>query len=348
MHGTHTPRVLAAAAISATAIAGSAAIAQIVTGTPDSHQAAARAAAGQDHLGLLATVCPDRQAARGRAAGDGAPRGTTARSNAAASARPARSREQWYRPPAKVFDNLYFVGEAEYSAWAVTTSDGIILIDTIFDDSVQEAVVGGLKTLGLDPTTIKYAIVSHGHGDHSGGAKYLQDTFGTRIILSEEDWQLLERGRGTRPKRDMVATDGQRLTLGDTTVTMYLTPGHTPGTISTLIPVKDNGRPHVMAEWGGTAFNFTATPERPRTYWFNTYIASARRFRDVAAKAGADGVIANHLNFDGSKTKLPALQSRKPSSPHPYVVGTDAVRRYLTVVEECAAAALLEEAAPAR
>ena len=353
-------RQLTIAAVLATSV-GAAAIAQTVTGTADEHRAAARAAAGQDHLGLLNTVCPNRPAGaaagggqRGRGAGAAAADAPqTARGGqqgrGAAAPTPAGQaaagppREQWYREPVKVFDNLYFLGQSEYSAWAVTTSAGIILIDTIFDYSVQDEVVGGLKKLGLDPATIKYAIVSHGHGDHSGGAKYLQDTFGTRIIVSEADWQLLERGRGTRPKRDMVATDGQALTLGDTTVTMYLTPGHTPGTISTIVPVKDNGRPHVMAAWGGTAFNFTVSADRPRTYWFNTYIASARKFRDAAAKAGADGVIANHLNFDGSKTKLPAVQARKPGQPHPYVIGADSVRRYLTVAEECATAALIDE-----
>ena len=117
----------------------------------------------------------------------------------------------------------------------------------------------------------------------------------------------------------MVATDGQKLTLGDTTLTMYITPGHTLGTISTLIPVKDHGTPHVAAHWGGTAFNWMAnraayiTPERPDEFWFETYSASARRFKDIAAKAGADVLISNHTNFDGSKTKLPALAPASPA-----------------------------------
>ena len=55
-----------------------------------------------------------------------------------------------------------------------------------------------MKKLGLDPAQIKYVIVSHGHGDHSGGAKYLQDKFGARVILSEADWDLLDRTRTTR------------------------------------------------------------------------------------------------------------------------------------------------------
>src|SRR4051812_7064721 len=290
---------------------GAIALAQLGGDAIDSHVARAKAAAGQDHPGLFATLCapamirPAPAPQRGQqAAGTAAPR----------PAPPDRA--VWHAEPAKVFDNLYFVGQTEYSAWAVTTSAGIILIDTIYDYSVEDEVVGGLKTLGLDPATIKYAIVSHGHGDHSGGAKYLQDHFGTRIILSAADWDLLDRSNGTKPKRDMVATDGQKLTLGDTTLTLYITPGHTLGTISTLIPVKDHGVSHIAAEWGGTAFNWVAgpasyiPPERPAKFWFETYDKSARRFRDIAANAGADIVISNHTIFDGSKTKLPALRTR--------------------------------------
>ena len=156
-----------------------------------------------------------------------------------------------------MFDNLYYVGMTEYSAWAVKTSDGIILLDTIYDYSIEDEVVGGLKKLGLDPATIKYALVSHGHVDHFGGAKYLQEKFGTKILMSAADWELIAASRNqNKPTRDLVVADGQKLTLGDTTLTFTLTPGHTPGTVSTLIPVTDNGTPHLVAEWGGTGFNF--------------------------------------------------------------------------------------------
>src|SRR5688572_10120700 len=269
------------------------------------HVNAAKAAAGKDFEGVFNRVCA-------------APRAPSAPT--ATSPRPSGppERSTWYAEPVKVFDNLYFVGQSEYSAWAVTTSEGIIIIDTVFDYSVETAVAGGLTKLGLDPKQIKYAIVSHGHGDHSGGAKYLQEKFGTRIVLSAEDWDLLERSTRNPnaqpvPRRDVVATDGMKLTLGDTTLTLYITPGHTLGTISTLIPIKDNGRPHLAAAWGGTAFNWVAgpqnyiTPERPPKFWFDTYSKSAQRFRDIASAAGADVLIANHTNFDGTKTKLPAL-----------------------------------------
>ncbi len=309
-------------------------IGQLPVGTVQSHVAAAKAAAGQEHLGLFNTVCaePAPPAAAPQTQAPGPP-----------------DRSQWHAEPVKVFDNLYFVGQTEYSAWAVTTSDGIIIIDTIWDYSVENEIVGGLTKLGLDPRKIKYAIVSHGHIDHAGGAKYLQDHFGTRIILAAADWDLLDHTTGAwpKPKRDIVATDGQRLTLGDTTLTLYLTPGHTLGTISTLIPVKDGGKPHLAAEWGGTAFNWLRnravyiTPERPDRFWFETYSTSAERFRDIVAKAGADIIISNHTIFDGSKTKLPTVQERKPGDPNPYVIGKESVQRYLTVADECAKAGLL-------
>jgi metallo-beta-lactamase class B len=193
-----------------------------------------------------------------------------------------------------------------------------------------------MKKLGLDPAQIKYVIVSHGHGDHSGGAKYLQDTFGAHVILSEADWDLLDRTKSSPnaqpvPKRDMVATDGMKLTLGDTTITLYITPGHTLGTISTLVPVKDGGKPHLAAEWGGTAFS-AATP----TDQLKAYISSAARFRDLASTA--DVIITNHTEFDGTLAKLAAEQKRGPGDPNPYIIGNDAVKRYITVAEECAKA----------
>jgi metallo-beta-lactamase class B len=312
---------------------------QSLPDTVEAHVAAARAAAGKDFTALVDRLCT-----------------APAPSPAAASTVPPPvrrqgppPRESWHAEPVKVFDNLYFVGEQEYSAWAVVTSAGIIIIDPIFDYSVEDEVVGGLRKLGLDPANIKYVLVSHAHYDHVGGAAFLQDTFDARVAMSAEDWELLGRSTGSwrKPKRDVVVTDGQKLTLGDSTLTLHLTPGHTLGTISSLIPVRDGGKPHVAAYWGGTAFNWVTnragyiTPERPDSFWFGRYIDSAQRFRQLATAAGADVLLSNHTAFDGSTTKLPAMASRRPSDAHPYVIGPAAVARYLTVAEECAKAGRL-------
>lgn len=305
----------------------------------DAHYAAAKAAAGTDFVETFERVCDAVRPPN-------VPSGAGSAANSPNRAVPG-DRSTWYAEPVKVFDNLYFLGQSEYSVWAVTTSQGIILIDTIFDYSVEAEVTDGLRKMGLDPKQIKYAIVSHAHNDHSGGAKYLQDTYGARIVLSAEDWDLLERSTGPKPKRDIVAADGMKLTLGNTTITMYITPGHTLGTLSTVIPVVDNGRPHVAVALGGNLFNWLnnngrgyITPERPASFWFRQYIDSSRRFREIAKQNGADIAISNHTIYDGSKRKLPAVLARKPGQPNPYVIGEDAVQRYLTIFNECAQAGL--------
>jgi metallo-beta-lactamase class B len=299
------------------------ATAQEVSAAARVHVDAARAAAGE-HAGMVDRLCPmpgPRPAGPGRRSVQAVP-----------------PRDEWYAEPVRVFDNLMYVGMTEFSTWAVTTSEGIIVIDPIFDYSVEDEVVEGLRKLGFDPADIRYVLVSHGHYDHAGGAKHLQDRFGARVLLSAADWDLLERnGADWVPRRDIEVVDGQKLTLGDVTLEMYLTPGHTNGTISTLIPVRDGSSRHVAALWGGTLFNFG--PDAAR---FTAYAESAERLRAIATRAGADVLLSNHTDYDGSKEKLPALANRRAGEPHPYVVGTDSVRRYLTVAHECGLAALAE------
>jgi metallo-beta-lactamase class B len=299
--------------------------ASILAQSSDAHVTAARAAAGDAYQNLFNFLCAVPTPRGGGRRGDGA------RPGGPPPGPPDRS--TWYSEPVKVFDNLYFVGQSEYSAWAITTSQGIILIDTLFDYSVEAEVADGLKTLQLDPATIRYAVVTHPHPDHHGGAKFLQDRYKTRIVMSGPDWAVIDRLGGSKPTRDIVAADGQTLTLGDTTITLYVTPGHTPGTLSPVFSVRDGGRAHTVAMWGGTGLNADRDS-------LSAYVQSAKRFGEIAQKAGADIILSNHTDWDGSKTYLPRLAKGRAAGTNPYVVGNAAVRRYLTVAEECAAARL--------
>jgi metallo-beta-lactamase class B len=290
----------------------------------DRHVAAARAAAGTEHAAMVDRLCPAPTGALRPAVRPTGPRP------------PDPPRERWHAEPRKVFDNLYFVGMTEFAAWAVTTTDGIIVIDPLFDYSVEDEVVQGLKKLGFDAAVVRYVRISHGHLVHAGGAKLLQERYGARVLMTAADWDMVERDNPRwKPQRDLEITDGQELVLGDTTLTLYVTPGHTNGTVSTLIPLRDGSDRHLAFLWGGTLFNFGQDGDR-----FAKYQASAARMRDVAAAAGADVLLSNHTDYDGTKVKLPALAARAAGAPHPYVVGADSVRRYLTVANECAGAAL--------
>ena len=141
--------------------------------TPESLVKSAKRAAGVDYAGTFLRICvaPDNL------------EGAVGRGAAPPAARTVPDRTLWYARPYKVFDNLYFVGTRIHSSWALTTNDGIVLIDTLFDYAIEPEIVEGLTTLGLDPRNIKYVLISHAHGDHDQGAALLQSRYGAKIVM---------------------------------------------------------------------------------------------------------------------------------------------------------------------
>jgi len=244
--------IFAFAVVAAVGIA--AAGAQPAADSIDAHLAAAKKAAGFDFPGLLGALCV-------------APRNAPTRDVAPGPPPPGRAR--FYTEPARVFDDVYFVGTKDRSSWALTTSDGIILIDTTFEYESEAVIVGGLRKLGLDPAAVKYVIISHAHPGEVGGAKLMQDRFGSRIVIGEGDWEMIERSvngfPNGKPRRDIVATDGQKITLGGRTVTLMPMPGHTPGTISMIFQVKDNGVRRMRAGCAAQAAQVAGTADPARS-----------------------------------------------------------------------------------
>jgi metallo-beta-lactamase class B len=307
------------------------------TGT--AHKAAATALLNSNNSGAARLACPatigpvstaNSPAGPGRAGGP--PGGGGAAKGGGRGPAAAPPKENWYAEGGQVFDNLYMLTTKMNSAWAVKTSQGIILIDTLFSYAAQDAIIDGLKKVGLDPADIKYIIVSHAHGDHDGAVKFLQDTYKPRIIMGPKDWELSAR-EADPPRHDIEATDGQKVTLGDTTVTIYITPGHTAGTLSVLVPVKDRGRQHLAMEWGGTALSGGTSKEM-----LESYILNAKRLKDISDGAGADVIIGNHTEYNDALNRLERTKARKADEPNPWIVGKGEVQKYLTVVEECAKA----------
>jgi metallo-beta-lactamase class B len=254
-------------------------------------------------------------------------------------------REKWYAPPAKVFDNLYYIGTKTESTWALTTSDGIILINTNFDWVTPE-LLNELRTFSLDPANIKYAVIVRSHSDQSWGINALKKIVpSARVIMSQGDWDFLAKDNSpakVKPTKDMVAKDGQKVTLGDTTVTLYSTPGASADNLSIIFPVKDGNQRHMAGMIGGTTMNLVqggvqVFPDAQTMT--KTYIASAKRFKELEDKAGVDTIVSIHAALDNMFAKVDALQSRKPGDPHPFV-SKDDVDRFSTIVIECGEAKL--------
>jgi metallo-beta-lactamase class B len=296
----------------------------------------AKTAAGFEFFGTLVRTCLLPQSG-GEDTRDNVPSYVTNPASAPA-------RDTWYAEPARVFDNLYFVGGKLHSSWALTTAEGTMLIDTIYPYNSEELIIGGMQKVGLNPKDIKYVLISHAHGDHIGGAEMLQTRYGARTVMGGPDWDLVakypNRYKTMAPKRDIVATDGMKITLGDTTVTIWLTPGHTPGTLSYTFTVLDRGRPVNVAYSGGTAFNFVNNTPDPGIKNFRTYIESQQHIAAKAAATGATVLLSNHSEFDNAVNKNRMLAGRG-NGPHPYELGADWVQRYFQVMQSCARASQL-------
>jgi len=186
-------------------------------------------------------------------------------------------------------------------------------------------------------------IISHAHGDHDQGAAELQERYSAQVVMGAPDWDAtLKRpptAPGGVPKRDIsVGPEGRKLTLGDATVEIIATPGHTPGTLSYVFPVKDQGRTVMVAYSGGTLTGAFGTDA---ARW-DEYIASQRQIAKAAADARASVLISNHSEYDGAYTKARLVSApRQPGEDNPFVVGADGVQRYFTVMTECAMASKL-------
>ena len=233
------------------------------------------------------------------------------------------SREEWYQPPVRMFDQLYFIGTKGTGVYAVNSPDGIAMIDTNFDWDAKDLVLE-LKDFGLDPEqNLKYIIVTHGHDDRYWGAKSLQETYPkAHVIISAADWEVVARDNSpenVKPRKDMVAADGQKLKMGDVTITMYITPGHTPGTISLIIAGLTNRQSkhpddarHVASIWGGVDTILSTTLG---------HINMNERLQAWQMMNGAPG-------------ETPEMAAKLTKEPNPFV-SKDAVERYYTILENC-------------
>jgi metallo-beta-lactamase class B len=303
--------------------------------------------------------------------------------------------------PTAVFDNLFYIGTKTLGAWAVKTSGGIILINTMHTKDVESILVPGMHKVGLDPAQVKYVVVTHADPDSYGGAKYFQDKFAAQVIMSAADWDFAARiaashagrantprgdtlggnggrrtggggggggfgggrggggggrrggggfggggsgsGRSSTPKsetgddaptRDQVAVDGQTYTLGDETITIVLTPGSTPGTLSVLVPVVDHGTPHTAAVLGGTAIPASSEMK-------NSYITSAVHLGTVAATAKVDAELNGYPFVDNAIARMDTLHKAKAGAANPFVIGVDGFQQYMGVISECGWVSLL-------
>ena len=237
--------------------------------------------------------------------------------------------------PVKILDNLYYFGYNSIGAWAIPTSGGIILIDALNNvKEAEEIIEPALKKVGLNPADVKYVIVGHGHFDHFGGAPYFQQKYGAKVAMSSVDWDVIARpnpnatpAQAARPlpKRDVEVTGGQKITVGDTTITLYVTPGHTPGSLAYIIPGKYRGRPLNVLMLSGA----NITPDKATLMAFDKAL-------DHAKDAKAQMLINGHPGLFGDELGWMDALRKNPNGPNEFVYTQDQFGKFIDIMKECA------------
>ena len=230
-------------------------------------------------------------------------------------------------PPTRFFDQLSFIGDENTGCFLYETGEGLILIDSLWEDQRSiDIIESGIRELGHDTEELKAVLVTHGHVDHYGAAKYLHETYGAVIYMSEIDYEFSKVPLPFDPSCyykggcDHFLGDLDKLILGGTEITTVLTPGHTPGCLSLIIPVTDEGRLHNIALWGGTGVTL-----RTDVY---SYLRSVRRFSRICDEYGVDGEISTHPFVDQSIARYQMIREIPDGVANPFIIGQDAYHRY--------------------
>ncbi len=168
--------------------------------------------------------------------------------------------------PLRIFGNLYFVGTPPASVHIVDTGEGLIMLDTGYQQSLYK-VIDNVYRLGLNPHDIKYILLTHGHIDHMGAAKALRELTGAKIALGKEDRDYangildlsyakeLDMEFSETFEPDLLLSDGDEIRLGNTAVRAVATPGHTPGAMSYFFNVSDGKDTFIAGLHGGMGIN---------------------------------------------------------------------------------------------
>ncbi len=223
-------------------------------------------------------------------------------------------------PAHKVVDNIYYVGSNDLAIYLVTTPKGHMLINTGFDETVP-LIQASVRSLGFKMTDIKIILASHAHADHVAGHARAREVSGAKVFVMTGDEKVIAGGgKGQylytdsrwRPcPVDKVLKDGEKVTLGGTTLVARHTPGHTPGCTTWTARVTDGKSKKLVVVVGSPNVNPGYQLVKNKAY---PKIAKdfARTFK-VLNSLKCDYFLGAHGNYYGMHAKYPKLKGAKVS-----------------------------------
>lgn len=230
-------------------------------------------------------------------------------------------RDAQQKEPFRLFDNVYYVGLQTVSSYLVTTSAGLVLIDSGYANTT-DWLLDSIRKTGNDPKNVRYVFATHSHPDHYGGAARIKQESGARIGMSAEDWASVERAQSAPPRgggpaptpiqRDLILKDGERLQVGDQTFRFHFTPGHTVGATSIEFQARDGARSYRTIVPGGLGVQYQAN-------WGPLFKSSVQKLKKLGPW---DVALGNHPFLMAKDLEAIELELKtRGGGPHPAALG---------------------------
>jgi metallo-beta-lactamase class B len=222
----------------------------------------------------------------------------------------------WNKPfPAhKVIGNIYFVGSEQLGSFLITTPEGHILINSDYEETVP-VIRTAVENLGFKFSDIKILLGSHAHPDHMTGDAMVKQLTGAAVMAMEQDVPALNNIRpGGKPHPiDRVLHDGDTVTLGGTTLTAHLTPGHTKGCTTWTFKTSEAGKTYDVVVVGSLSLNAANLGDNPG---YPTIREDFVKSFKVMRSLPADVFVGSHNGFYQMEQKYARL---KAGGPNPFI-----------------------------
>ena len=210
-----------------------------------------------------------------------------------------------YVEPFQTFDNVYYVGDKWGSFYVSDTEDGLVIVDTL-DYPYSKWIPINLEKLGLDKEPVTHILVTHGHSDHVGGAQLLQETYGSKVVMTKSTHELSiqqsNKSKGENkflpPTLDIKIKGDTSMVIGGHEFRFYLTPGHTEGDFSLDFTVKDEGAEHRAFIVGG----HSVSGNDPKM--IEQFLSSMEKIRKIALQPPVVSVNLSNHPHKKNKEKL--------------------------------------------
>lgn len=220
-------------------------------------------------------------------------------------------------PPHRVMDNLYYVGTTMLASFLVTTPEGHILVNGGYESTVP-VIRSSVEELGFDFEDIRMLLSAHAHPDHAEADALIKELTGADVVTSRAEAPALREFRpgGKEHPIDRMLDDGDTVTLGGTTLTAHLMPGHTKGCTAWSLELQEDGRTYqglIECSLNGQFLPLVDNEDYPEIV--DDFIATYAKARALPV----DLFVSSHGVFYGLDEKYERLQARGPGDPNPFV-----------------------------